>query len=238
MFLDEPISEEWLLWTDVPRDTFSNMAIDEAIIASAEKLNGRPLLRIYGWDSPSISIGYGQQFPETIEKKYTVVRRITGGGVVFHDYDLTYTFIIPAGHRICKLDRNESYRILHNPITKFFRISGVEAELSPESKMPQERSRMVCFDSPAKFDVITPDKKLAGAAQRRTRKGILHRGSVKIEGMKHSNKRIQKNFVLAYKEEFGIEFVPYNLSEELFEISEKLCSEKYSLDSWNKEKRT
>ena len=214
------------------------MAIDEAIISAAEKLGGRPLLRIYGWDCPSISIGYSQQFPENIEKKYTVVRRITGGGVVFHDCDLTYTFIIPAGHRICKLDRNESYRILHSPIIKFFRISGVESELSPESKMPQERSRMVCFESPAKFDVVTPDRKLAGGAQRRTRKGILHQGSVKIGGMSHSSKRIQKNFLLAYKEEFGIEFVPYNLSEELFEISEKLCSEKYSLDSWNRDKRT
>jgi lipoate-protein ligase A len=80
---------------------------------------------------------------------------------------------------------------------------------------------------------VSKGKKLAGAAQRRSRNGILHQGSVSVENMNHSRKRLLRNFIAAYSEWFHISFEPFQLSNELFEEAEKICSLKYSSDSWN-----
>lgn len=98
------MSESWLLWRDGTHDPFFNMSMDEVLLEEAPSL-GAPLIRTYRWDRPSLSIGSSQLYPESEEARYAIVRRPTGGGNVYHDVDLTYTAVIPAGHSLTDLNR-------------------------------------------------------------------------------------------------------------------------------------
>jgi lipoate-protein ligase A len=137
------------------------------------------LLRIYDWDTPSVSYGRSQTYPAELADSYTLVRRPTGGGVVYHDHDLTYTLVIPNGHPITALDRMASYKVVHEAIADILHRQGMQAELKADEQENVDRATMQCFVSPSRFDVMGPGgAKFAGAAQRRTREGILHQGSL------------------------------------------------------------
>lgn len=169
----------WFLWRDAARDAFFNMAVDEVALEHAGELSGRVLLRIYDWETPSVSYGRSQIRPAELADRYTLVRRPTGGGVVYHDHDLTYTLVIPAGHPITDLDRMASYKVVHEAIAGILHRLGLEASLKPDEQEKVDRATMRCFVSPSRFDVMGPGgTKFAGAAQRRTRSGILHQGSL------------------------------------------------------------
>ena len=92
--MDVMKTEPWDFWIDGAHDPAFNMAADEALMLSAP-LRGRPLLRFYEWDRPAVSIGYVQTIAAAPEG-YAAVRRPTGGGVVYHDYDFTYETIMPS----------------------------------------------------------------------------------------------------------------------------------------------
>jgi lipoate-protein ligase A len=172
-------AEQWLLWQDSSHDAFFNMAVDEVALKYAAQLEGRVLLRIYDWDTPSVSYGRSQTYPAELADSYTLVRRPTGGGVVYHDHDLTYTLVIPNGHPITALDRMASYKVVHEAIADILHRQGMQAELKADEQENVDRATMQCFVSPSRFDVMGPGgAKFAGAAQRRTREGILHQGSL------------------------------------------------------------
>ena len=171
--------ETWLLWLDGFHNAFFNMAIDEVVLEHAAELEEKVLLRIYDWDTPSVSYGRSQIYPAELADRYTLVRRPTGGGVVYHDHDLTYTLVIPNGHPITALDRMASYKVVHEAIADILHRQGMEAELKADEQENVDRATMQCFVSPSRFDVMGPGgAKFAGAAQRRTREGILHQGSL------------------------------------------------------------
>ena len=111
--MDGMKTEPWDVWIDGAHDPALNMAADEALLLSAP-WRGRPLLRFYEWDRPAVSIGYVQTIAAAPEG-YAAVRRPTGGGVVYHDFDFTYTVMFPAGHWLCDVDRVASYD--WNPIS-------------------------------------------------------------------------------------------------------------------------
>src|SRR4051812_29265490 len=85
-----------------------NMACDEWLLNKISSLNV-PLLRTYGWDRPSITIGYFQEYPQELEAKYTIVRRPTGGALVYHDSDLTFTVVLPPTHPWKSLKTDDRY---------------------------------------------------------------------------------------------------------------------------------
>ena len=125
------MSESWLLWRDGTHDPFFNMSMDEVLLEEAPSL-GAPLIRTYRWDRPSLSIGSSQLYPESEEARYAIVRRPTGGGNVYHDVDLTYTAVIPAGHSLTDLNRMDSYRIFHEAMLPMLAALGVAAELKSD----------------------------------------------------------------------------------------------------------
>ena len=83
--------EKWLYWCDTVHDPYFNMSMDEVLLSNSALQENRVLVRIYRWDRPSVSFGSAQICPQELADKYTLVRRPTGGGVVYHDVDLTYT---------------------------------------------------------------------------------------------------------------------------------------------------
>ena len=100
------MAESWLFWNDTPHSPAWNMAADEALLQNAPA-TGTPLLRCYAWDRPAVSIGYVQRL-DAAPEGFAAVRRPTGGGIVYHDYDFTFSVAFPMGHWLTGLDRTQS----------------------------------------------------------------------------------------------------------------------------------
>jgi lipoate-protein ligase A len=176
-----PVPEEWQLWLDGMHDPAYNMAADELLLNTA-LARGQPLLRIYGWDRLAVSIGYIQRRAAAPEG-FAVVRRPTGGGVVYHDHDFTYTVVLPPTHWLAKLDRVGSYDWINRSVQAGLAKLALPAELADEViSHDVDRLSMICFKNPTKFDILVDDRKIAGSAQRRTQDGILHQGSIHFGG--------------------------------------------------------
>jgi lipoate-protein ligase A len=153
-----------------------NMAVDEMLLVTSPE-RGRPVLRFYSWNEPAATFGYFQKFHE-VEKLTLLrplIRRTTGGGIVPHDADWTYSVAFPPGTEWYGLVAIESYRRIHDWVRQAFAKMGVTTELAQESRraLPGQ-----CFVGHEQFDVLWQGRKIAGAAQRRTRDGLLIQGSV------------------------------------------------------------
>ena len=170
----------WLLINSGQCDAAFNMALDEALLENVLRL-GRPVLRFYGWTEPAATFGYFQKFSE-VERATLLrplIRRPTGGGVVPHDADWTYSAVFPPGHEWHSLKAEESYRRIHDWLRLAFAELKIETELAPCCKktLPGQ-----CFAGYEKFDLLWRGKKIAGAAQRRNKLGLLIQGSVQPPG--------------------------------------------------------
>jgi len=153
-----------------------NMAMDEALLEAAPRL-GRPVLRFYSWTEPAASFGYFQKYLEVerLTALRPLVRRPTGGGLVPHDADWTYSLSFPPSHEWYSLTAIESYRRIHAWLQAAFSRLRIRTELAPaacKSAVGQ------CFAGYVQFDLLWQGKKIAGAAQRRRRDGLLIQGSV------------------------------------------------------------
>ena len=169
-------ADEWLLLGSGVCDHAFNMALDEALLECVPELQ-RPVLRFYGWSQPTASFGYFQKIAEIerITHLRPLVRRPTGGGLVLHDADWTYSVIIPPNHPWYGLRASESYERMHQWIRTAFSSLGVATELAScgRKEIPGQ-----CFAGYEKADLLRLGSKIAGAAQRRTKTGLLIQGSV------------------------------------------------------------
>ena len=228
--------KQWQLYIDTAHDPFYNMAMDEILLQNAKTINS-PLIRIYDWDRPSVSIGYVQRYDAAPYDKYTVVRRPTGGGIVYHDNDLTYTAVVPADDPICKLSRIDSYHVFHEAILKTLGEFGIAGSLSPDECAPVDRATMRCFTTPTRYDVVADGRKYAGAAQRRTKDGILHQGSIDLTLLECDKKLLVKKLLAAFEKQFNMNFIDFKPDSALLEKAAELAEKKYALENWNKHKK-
>lgn len=169
------IFERLALWMDpVNRPGPEAMAVDEWLLETADE----PVLRIYGWHGAWGSVGYFGKLDEARASFPGVewVRRWTGGGTVDHRADWTYTVVAPGRGTLAGLRGAESYRVIHSALAEALVEEGMEARLSTGD---EETGAALCFENPVSHDLVgAANRKLAGAGQRRTRKGLLHQGSV------------------------------------------------------------
>ena len=228
--------EKWFLVLDNAYSPYMNMAIDELLLERSYSIK-TPIVRFYSWDRPSVSIGYIQKYSAAPQEGYSVVRRPTGGGVVFHDIDLTYTIEIPKGHEIEKFDRVESYHVFHRAVIKALYELGINSSLVNYETKQKDRMTMQCFSAPTKYDIILDDEfssKAAGAAQRRTKYGILHQGSIVLENIKNHSKKLTQYVINFLETELNVKFESYSYDEDFLQKAELLSKEKYESDTWNK----
>ncbi|MFM7555531.1 MAG: lipoyl protein ligase domain-containing protein [Verrucomicrobiota bacterium] len=152
------------------------MAWDEALLEAAAGL-ATPVFRSYAWEAPAATFGYFQRHAEIAAwtPLRPLLRRPTGGGLVPHASDWTYAIILPPQHAWYSLPAVESYRRAHRWLQRAFGLCGVETRLSPCCD-PAGPGR--CFVGAEREDLLLGDRKVAGAAQRRNRLGLLIQGSV------------------------------------------------------------
>lgn len=142
--------------------------------------------RAYAWGEPAATFGYAQAWEWARDRlpatDMALVRRETGGGFVDHRHDWTYSFVIPREHPAWRLDARVLYARIHEAIAQALRDHGQPCTLTTE--IPAARgaaavTEAVCFATPALADVIAPDgRKIAGAAMRRGRDGLLLQGTL------------------------------------------------------------
>lgn len=166
----------WLLLQSGACPPAFNMALDETLLEAMPRLQ-QPILRFYSWTEPAASFGYFQKHAEVEQATLLrpLIRRPTGGGVVPHDADWTYSLAFPTTHEWYSLKAVESYKRIHEWIRSAFARLKLETELA---SCCRKAAPGQCFVGYEQFDVLWKGKKIAGAAQRRTRDGLLVQGSV------------------------------------------------------------
>lgn len=223
--------EHWLMLQTGPGPAAFNMALDEALLEHAVRL-GRPVLRFYGWNEPAATFGYFQKFAEVsaLTALRPLVRRPTGGGLVPHDSDWTYSVVIPPTHSWHALTAHESYRQLHAWLEAAFRTLGVEPALAQGSRVSAPGQ---CFAGWEDSDLLLDGRKLAGAAQRRNRSGLLLQGSVQPP-LRAAKADWQRALCDTARESWNAQWSAMEPDPALRERAAELAGLKYSRDEFNR----
>ncbi len=208
-----------------PHAAALNMAIDEILLEKASV----PTLRIYGWERPAVSFGYFGKFADVaaLWPERAWVRRWTGGGIVPHGEDLTYTVIVPRACEFFQVRPVESYERIHAVLAEALGMAAADVRLAPAAAPKVSNA---CFENPAQFDVLADGRKIAGAAQRRTRHGLLHQGSVQMEGM--GSREAATVLASRLAAAMGRKIVRRDLAVDEMEQAERLAAAKYGQEEW------
>jgi lipoyl(octanoyl) transferase len=209
-----------------------NMAIDEALLEQASV----PSIRFYQWHFPALSFGYFGKFADVASYAdgRDLVRRWTGGGIVFHGEDLTYSIVIPVSDAAFGESSISIYEKIHHAFCRVLNAIGERAVVAGgvdpgrggfAKGAAVTASGDSCFANPVRADVIVDGRKVAGAAQRRTRSGLLQQGS--IQGIDLRNGLAQR-----LAEALSANCSERKINEEILNRALELAQRKYGADSW------
>ena len=250
--------DAWRLILDPALSGAENMAVDEAILASA-RLGGaaEPTLRFYGWAEPTISVGYLQDAAPFTRFGLPVVRRITGGRAVLHDMELTYSVAASSGSRVFSSGITPAYAMISRAIIAALADLGIEVSFTPAPRAVKKYKSSACFHSPSRYEILAGGKKLVGSAQRRYKDAFLQHGSILYDLDAGLNARVfggeladRITCVRALKEvaldalrealvrrmasSLGADFSLGGLSPSEHRLKNELVASKYSDDGWNR----
>jgi lipoate-protein ligase A len=254
------MNEKWRLLITKDRTAYNNMAIDWAVLKASSNEDIPPTVRFYSWKPSAISIGYFQSLKEEIDLKackeleVDYVRRITGGGAVYHENELTYSIVIPENHPQIPKNIIESYGRICGAIIKGLGQLGIESKYAPIN------------------DIIVNGKKISGNAQTRKSKTVLQHGTVIMDVnadkmfslLKVPNEKIRDKLISDVKQrvtsiknqlskelsfdevangmkkgfetEFNVELINNDLTEKEIKDAEKFEKEYFSSREWNHKK--
>jgi len=198
-----------------------NMAVDEVLLLGAQ----RPILRVYAWARSAVTFGYFEHWEPVVAAfpGREWVRRWTGGGIVPHGEDWTYSLIIPTSDPFARVGAGESYRVIHELLGEAMRGQGVQAGVTPQAA---PKVSQACFENPAQYDLLAAGQKIAGAAQRRSRFGMLHQGSV--QGI-----ALPTGFAERLAGTLAGTVTPRSLTSAELEAATRLADAKYATEAWN-----
>lgn len=197
-----------LFLIDDPRSGVENMALDQRMLELAAKFN-YPLLRIYRWARPTLSLGYFQKYAERLthspSSPIEVVRRATGGGAIVHHHDWTYSLAIPStlltskstssskqDNRFATGASEAMYTCVHAAVVQWLEEHGLPAELwngvcnvpsrSQTDNEPKAKCSFLCFERRSNGDVVAANSKVLGSAQRRLHGAAVQNGALLQHG--------------------------------------------------------
>ncbi|MFH1977993.1 MAG: biotin/lipoate A/B protein ligase family protein [Candidatus Aenigmatarchaeota archaeon] len=243
---------KWRLLPFESRSAAMNMGIDQAVTESVSR-GGPPTIRFWRWQPSAVSIGYFQSLEDEIalekckELGVDVVRRITGGGAVYHDYDGEITYSVIGNQELFPKGIIDSYHLICGWIINSLKLLGIESEFKPIN------------------DIIVAGKKISGNAQTRRQNVLLQHGTIlydldvrkmfsllKVGQEKISDKMIQsvedrvtrildqkqvsmeetyQSLVRGFTE--GKDYEEGQLTEEELTRAKEVAESKYSQKEWN-----
>ena len=251
------MKEQWRLLQTGFNNAFFNMAVDEAVLINCSRGKVPPTVRFYGWNPPAISIGYFQSLEDEIDLDFCekigvdYVRRITGGGAVFHDTELTYSIVVPESHHSVSKNIMDSYGRICGAVIRGFGFLGIKSSYAPIN------------------DIVVDGCKISGSAQTRKMRTVLQHGTVlmdvdvdrmfsllmvpseKIRDKLISDvkqrvtsikKVLGKEIVFdevaiamkkGFEEEFDVELVEGSLTDVEFAMAKKIENDRFSSKDWN-----
>jgi lipoate-protein ligase A len=212
-----------------------NMAIDEALLEDATV----PSIRFYRWHPPALSFGYFGRLSDVAGhvSERDLVRRWTGGGIVFHGNDLTYSIIIPANNSVFRESSMSIYEKIHCALADALAQTGHRAvvagvddsgPLSQAIKVTRagiSANGYTCFANPVRADVMIDDRKIAGAAQRRTHQGLLHQGSVQ-------EVELENGLAKRFAQQLSANCSEREIDKKVLNRARELAQCKYGTDAW------
>lgn len=261
----------WRLVHTAPLPAAENMAIDEALLRCFDPLTSLPILRLYQWEPPALSLGRFQKAPQVLDlarcqaHALPIVRRITGGGAIYHASELTYSLICTPTQIPPTTSIKDSFRVLTGFLIGFYARLGLQAVYARDAAQAGaqlgERTAF-CFAGRESFDILISGSKIGGNAQRRRRGVIFQHGSIPLScqvetglsymtdrfpgytrgvaslaecGVHAEPDRLQGELVAAFRDYFGV-----TCREEPLSLQEQTCAgeliiTKYSTDAWNME---
>ncbi len=180
-------SRQWRLVQNYAELGACNMALDEAILASVSAGSAPPTLRLYGWQPPCLSLGYGQRARDADRERlaargWDIVRRPTGGSAILHADELTYSLALPIDHPLARGGVLESYLRISRALLFALETLGARAGAQPAAKAATAAPNPVCFVTPSHYEITVEGRKLVGSAQVRRKSGILQHGTLPLTG--------------------------------------------------------
>ncbi len=141
-----------------------------------------PCLRFYEWNAPSATYGYFLNPSDYFKSDcdMDLARRPTGGGVILHVDDLAFSVIVPASHSFYALNSLHSYQMINTLVLQAIQ-SVIPGQIYLQENLPEAPRGGFCMAKATKYDLLIDGKKVGGAAQRKTKKGLLHQCSLCLE---------------------------------------------------------
>ncbi len=241
-----------------------NMAVDEHLYDLAGS-SPRTFLRFYRWERPTASLGYSQDASRVVDVEFCrshgidIVRRMTGGKLVLHDREITYS-VASADTTVFTDTLRESYRLISRALLKGLALLGVSARLAETSPPAYIRGTMPCFAFPARDEIEIDGRKIIGSAQKRTGALFLQHGSIPLDkdeallaavsrpgetaeslGMTSLSEALGRPvdyetavgpLVQGFADQFGVEFERFSLSPGDNDAVRRLQDSKYASDAW------
>lgn len=237
-----------------------NMALDEALLNDFKE-GDLPILRLYGWES-SLSLGKFSKIGPCVYKKILedtklpIVRRISGGGVLVHGGDLSYSLIIPRDW-LREHGVKESYRYLCKFLINLYQKLGYKADFAGEDKLNGIRSD-ICLAGTEAYDILIDGNKIGGNAQRHTRHVVLQHGSIPMNidtaffkpffvkdpefdnaatlerlGTHISYEELSSHVRESFCESYGVQLRSDSISGSEEQCAKELLEDKYTQNWWN-----
>ena len=166
-----------------------NMAIDQSLLEQVEA-TGVPVLRIYSWREPTLSLGYFQRYDDRKQHRESdgvaCVRRATGGGAILHHHELTYSISMPIKSTDTQ-GRLRLYRQMHDVFIRALSSWGIRLDRHADvDGRLGEANALLCFQRRTDDDLVLGGYKVLGSAQRRTRNCVLQHGSLLINASRYA----------------------------------------------------
>ena len=171
-----------------------NMAMDAALLELAMERQ-RSVIRIYSWCEPTVTLGHFQKPDDAAGGLFATlptVRRLSGGGAILHDREVTYSCILPASHPV-RQQPSDLYRMVHSVLIELMKDCGADCCLRAETDRDASGSKRavgepwLCFLRADPNDILhRSGPKVTGSAQRRRRGVILQHGSILLSASPHA----------------------------------------------------
>ncbi|MFT7859714.1 MAG: lipoate--protein ligase family protein [Sulfurimonas sp.] len=237
-----------------------NMAVDEMLLQNSIE-SGIPVLRLYEWDN-SISLGRFSKPHDTLDlnklkrKKLSYARRLTGGGVLVHGGDISYSLILPQ-NILGDLGVKESYRYLCSFLLNLYRKLGLDPQFAQDAQLNISKSN-ICTASNEPYDITIDTKKIGGNAQRYTKGTLFQHGSIPLQidtelfegifaedpklgaittleklGISLTKEKLKKLMIHSFMESFDVELIEDRFTQQELKQIGTLQKQKYDKDEWN-----